>query len=179
MSCWRIKGNYRRRYLATLWKVTSLVLAFSFAVSSPLSLAVAYAQTISPSDASRVDAPQSDTTTTDQGTTSNAPRDTDLNFTVTGESGTSVTAPSDTGGPADPSSAPTTPSPSDAPQTTDQASTDPTSKTSTSPDKTKIQPLSTTSGGPEVTKRPSDTHKRTKHEHEARPHCQLAGYRGR
>jgi len=38
---------YKSRYADTLRGVTSLVLAFLFAVSSPLSLAVAYAQTTS------------------------------------------------------------------------------------------------------------------------------------
>jgi hypothetical protein len=49
MSCRRRGVFYKISRLSALRKITSLVLAFSFAVSSPLSLAVAYAQTSSES----------------------------------------------------------------------------------------------------------------------------------
>jgi hypothetical protein len=73
-------------------RVTSLVLAFSFAVSSPLSAAVAYAQN---SDGGLPAADEQSQTTTDQGTADAASPQ--LNFTVTGEPGAPVTAPPDTG----------------------------------------------------------------------------------
>jgi hypothetical protein len=64
MSCGNSRG-FSKRYVRAFIKVTSFVLAFSFAVSSPLSAAVAYAQT---ADGSSPTADGQTQTTTDQGT---------------------------------------------------------------------------------------------------------------
>jgi hypothetical protein len=90
------------RYAGTFKRVTSLVLAFLFSVSSPLSVAVAYAQS-APAD---TPAEQTDTSPTDQGRNDSANNQPSLNFTVTGEPGPDVTAPSDTSSPTDTSAPP-------------------------------------------------------------------------
>jgi hypothetical protein len=105
------QSNFYRShwYVRVFCKVTSLVLAFSFSVASPLSLAVAYAQTTS-DNSLQTPPPQTDTTTTDQGSTTGGSTQSGLNFSPTGNPGDMVSAP-DSGGTTGGTSNVTAPSP--------------------------------------------------------------------
>jgi Salmonella virulence plasmid 65kDa B protein len=116
------RGFYKGRYARGFTKFISLVLAFSFAGSSPLSVAVAYAE----SEGLLSSAPQGDTTTADQGSTGATPSQSGLNFTITGEPGPVVF-------PADVAEIPI----ASEPEATDQpqSSTDGTDQSPAGPDK--------------------------------------------
>src|SRR5882762_2091442 len=89
MSRGQPRDFYKGWYVKGFTKFTSIVLAFTFAVASPLSLGVAYAQTTSDVGLQTAE-PPTETTTTDQGGTAATPTQSDLNFTPTGAPETSV-----------------------------------------------------------------------------------------
>jgi hypothetical protein len=122
------------------------VLDFSFAVLSPLSAAVAYAQTAS--DSLQATEPPTETTTSDQGSGKVSPAASDLNFTPTGEPGPMVIPAADPGFDSQPITKDASQPASDV-MPSDQA---PSVDTPVSPDTTKTKTSSmllTPSGTPE------------------------------